>query len=313
MPIETAGVKQREKVPDQRMTRKITQRVAVVTGASAGVGKSTARMFAERGWHVIGTGRDPARTTAAEAEIRAAAVPGARIDFLRGDFDLMAEVNRVADEIARLTPKVDVLVNNAGGVRDRLIMTAEGNEAIFASNHLAPFLLTRQLMPLLKSAAAVSPPGAVRVLAVSSSGHEYSPPFDWDDLQTLTKYTPGRAYCRAKLANILFTRELTRRVAEDGITAQAMHPGDVASNFHSHADEVMRAHSKTQERVEPDEPAETLLWLATAPEAGVDGGRYFHRREEVAAAPQALDDEAARRLWEESEKLLARIGVQIAA
>jgi NAD(P)-dependent dehydrogenase (short-subunit alcohol dehydrogenase family) len=237
------------------MTREVSQRVAVVTGASAGVGKSTARMFAERGWHVIGIGRDPARSTAAEAEIRAAAASGARIDFLRGDFDLMTEVRRVADEITRITSRVDVLVNNAGGVRDRLIMTAEGNEAIFASNHLAPFLLTLELMPLLKNAATMNAPGAVRVLAVSSSGHEYSPLFDWDDLQSLTAYTPGLAYCRAKLANILFTRELTRRVAANGITAQAMHPGNVASNFHSHADEAMRAHSRTQERFEPDEPA----------------------------------------------------------
>lgn len=288
------------------MTLGTDRRVVVVTGASAGVGKSTARMFAGLGWHVIGTGRDPARTKAAEAEIRAAAAPGARIDFLRADFDLMSEVRRLAEEIAQRTSGVDVLVNNAGGVRDRLTMTAEGNEAIFASNHLAPFLLTRQLMPLLKNAAAARPPGSVRVLAVSSSGHEYSAPFDWDDLQTLTSYTPGRAYCRAKLANILFTRELARRVAGDGITAHAMHPGDVESNFHSHADAAMQAHSRTVERISPDEPAETLLWLATAPEVGEDSGRYFHRCEEVLAAPQSLDESAARRLWEESEKLLAR-------
>lgn len=289
------------------MNQQIPRRVVVVTGASSGIGKSTARMFAEQGWHVIGVGRDPARSAAAQAELRAAA-PEARVDFLRGDFDLMSEVRRVAGEIAGLTDRVDVLVNNAGGVRDSMARTAEGNEVTFAANHLAPFLLTRDLLPLLKAAAADSAPGAVRVIAVSSSGHEVSPPFDWVDLQTFDDYTTSRAYCRAKLANILFTRELARRLEGDGIVAQSMHPGRVDSNFASHGDEAMQSYFKTAELTGSDEPAETIVWLATAPEAGAPGGRYFHRCEEVAPAPHALDDQAARRLWEESEKLLERIG-----
>lgn len=280
----------------------------VITGASAGLGKATAAMFANKGWHVIGVGRDPARCAAAEAAIRAVADPAARIDFLRGDFDLMSEVRRVADEIRRRTRQLTILINNAGGVRDRLYLTAEGLEATFAANHLAPFLLTRELLPLLDATAAASPPGTVRVLGVSSSGHEACPGMNWDDLNMLDHFTTGGAYCQAKLANILFTRELNRRVAPHGIIAQCMHPGTIDSNFASHCDDMMKAYIGTLEKKPSEHAAKTLVWMATAPETGVDGGRYFHDLREVPAAAQALDDEAARRLWTESEKILVTLG-----
>jgi NAD(P)-dependent dehydrogenase (short-subunit alcohol dehydrogenase family) len=285
-----------------------TRRVAVVTGASAGIGLSTARMLAERGWHVIGTGRDPARSAAAEADIRAAASPEARVDFVRGDFNERADVKRVAAEITALAPRLDVLINNAGGVRDALYRTSEGLEATMAANHFAPFVLTRELLPLLKATAADSAPGAVRVIATSSSGHEYCQGMNWDDLNMFDSFTTGGVYCQAKLANILFTRELNRRLAADGIVAQSMHPGRVASNFGSHGDETMRAYMETNADTQPDEPAQTLAWLATDPEGGRDGGRYFHALAEVEAAPQARDDEAAARLWTETEAMLSRIG-----
>jgi NAD(P)-dependent dehydrogenase (short-subunit alcohol dehydrogenase family) len=283
-------------------------RTAVVTGASAGIGKATAVALVRIGWHVIGVGRDPARSTAAEAEIRAAAAAGARVDFVRADFTLMSEVRRAAHEIVQLTSRIDALINNAGGVRDRLVVTPEGNEATFAANHLAPFLLTRELMPVLKATARTQPPGSVRVIAVSSSGHEYCPRMNWDDLNLLGRFTTGGAYCQAKLANLLFTRELSRRAAADGIVAQSMHPGVIDSNFVAHADEVMRSHMQKQGGKPPEHAAETLVFLATSPEAGRNGGRYFHACQEVPAAPQALDDAAARRLWEESERLLAKLG-----
>src|SRR5580704_15803245 len=120
------------------------QRTAVVTGASAGIGKSTARMLAEDGWHVIGVGRNPAHCEEAEKEIRAAA-PGARIDFVQADFTSMADVVLAADSIKALTSRIDTLVNNAGGVRDKIYMTVDGLEATFAANHLSAFLLTREL------------------------------------------------------------------------------------------------------------------------------------------------------------------------
>lgn len=291
------------------MNQTIMRQVAVVTGASAGIGKATARMLAEQGWHVIGIGRDPDRSAAAETEIRGAATPGARIDFLRADFTDMADVRRIADEIAALTDRLDVLINNAGGVRDKRYVTKQGFEAMLAANHLAPFVLTRALLPLLSATAAASTPGTVRVIAVSSSGHQGCAGMHWDDLNMAEDFTTTGAYCQAKLANILFTRELARRVAGAGIVAQCMHPGRIASNFASHGDETMRSYMAGAETDTPDAPAKTLVWLATAPECGRDSGRYFHNLEEVQPAPQALDDDAARRLWTESERLLIQAGV----
>ncbi|MBY0421683.1 MAG: SDR family NAD(P)-dependent oxidoreductase, partial [Parvularculaceae bacterium] len=275
----------------------------VVTGASAGIGRATARTLAAAGWRVIGVGRDPARAAEAEAEIRA--VARAPFDMLRADLSLVSETKRVAADIAE---RVDVLFNNAGGVRDRRIVTSEGNEATFAANHLAPFILTERLLPQLRAAARTGEPGATRILAVSSTGHEYCKGTDWADLQMLRgAFTPGAAYCQAKLANILFTRELARRLAPEGIVAQAMHPGVVDSNFGAHGDAAMQAHMKSLSGAPPEEPAETLFWMATAAEAGAPGGRYFHQKAELLPSPVARDDDLARRLWTETERIAAAI------
>ncbi|MFI6361306.1 SDR family NAD(P)-dependent oxidoreductase [Nocardia sp. NPDC050630] len=290
------------------MTFEADRPVAVVTGASSGIGASTAEKLVARGWQVIGVGRDRQRCAAARTRIMAAVRDGGSFDMVRADFTSMMEVAHVAAEIASRTQRLAVLINNAGGVRDRRIITAAGTEATFATNHLAPFLLTRELMPLLRKSAAVLPPGSVRVLAVSSSAHRAAEGFDWADPQSLNDFHPATAYCRAKLANILFTRELARRAASDGIVAQAMHPGVVASNFAAHGDTAMQAHMAAADTVPPDEPAETLVWLATDPEGGRDGGRYFYRKTVETPAPVALDDVAAARLWTESERLLADLG-----
>lgn len=131
---------------------------------------------------------------------------------------------------------------------------------------------------------------------------------DFKDLQSLGGFQPAFAYGRAKLANILFIRELARRAEPEGIVAQVMHPGRVASNFASHGDEGMRAYMASADTVPPDEPAETLTWLATEPEGGHPGGRYFYQKAEETPAAAAQDDAAARRLWAESETLLAKLG-----
>lgn len=284
------------------------QQVVVVTGASAGIGKAAAEQFARTGWHVIGTGRNPEHSAEAEKDIGSVASAGARVDFLRGDFCEMSDVKRIAGEIAELTPRIHVLINNAGGVRDARYVSSEGLEATMAANHFAPFLLTRELLPILKATAAEAAPGTVRVIAVASEAHRSCQAIRWDDLCWGENYAPTGIYCQAKLCNVLFTRELDRRFAADGVIAQTMGPGVVLTNFASYGDDAMQAYLKDAPGATAEEAARTLLWLATSPECGVAGGRYFYELEEKPMTDLAKDPEAATRLWTESERILREIG-----
>jgi NAD(P)-dependent dehydrogenase (short-subunit alcohol dehydrogenase family) len=284
------------------------RRVAVVTGASSGVGKATAKALAGQGWHVIGIGRNPERTAAAEQEIRTAATSG-DVHMIRADLALMADAARAAGEIAALTDRIDVLVNNAGGMTDGFVVTPEGYEENFAGNHLGPFLLTQRLLPLLKRAAIDAPGGSVRIINVASDASEMIPGLNWDDLQLLTDFIPGRAYCQAKLANVLFARGLATRLADDGIIAHSVHPGTVDSNFASHADERTQADIATLETLTPEQGAETVIWLATAEEPGLSSGGYYHLRKPRTPNPLIDDQATIDRLWEESEKLVAQADV----
>lgn len=282
-------------------------RVAVVTGASAGIGKAAAKALAAAGWRVIGIGRNPARSAEALAEIRAHA-PGAQVDMLVADMALIAETRRVAGEVKALTDKVDVLLNNAGGIGKERVITAEGNEACFAGNHLGPFVLTHELLPLLRQAAATAAPGDVRIVGVSSSASDLSQGFDWNDLQMLEIHQSSPAYCNAKLANILFTRGLAKRLEGTGIVANVMHPGVVSTNFASYGDEQLQQIVATMEdvTVPAEEGADTLVWLATSAEGGQTSGGYFYQRALVPANPVAEDDAVVERLWRETEAIVAR-------
>lgn len=278
-------------------------RVAVVTGASSGIGKQIAKALATQGWRVIGTGRDEARMASAEAEIRAAA-PGAEVEFLRADLSLIADAERLAGEIAARTDRIDLLVNNAGGMCDRLVMTGEGLEENFAANHLGPFQLTDRLLPLLRGAAKEAPAGSVRILMTASNAGEYVPGLNLDDLQNLANYNPGTTYCYGKLANIMFARALGERLKDDGIVAHAVHPGRVDTNFGAAASDEAKAHINAPGALTEEQGADTLIWLATSPEGGQSTGLYWSERQ-----PKTRDnfeDEATlQRFWEESEKLVA--------
>ena len=281
----------------------------MITGASSGIGKSAAKALAAQGWRIIGLGRDADRCANALTQIRAAAVSGVQVNMIRADLSLLAEAERAAAEVKSLTSKIDVLINNAGGVASQLSMTAEGNEATFAANHLGPFLLTTRLLPQLRAAAATASPGAVRIICVSSIGHHNCPGIDWNDLQRTRNFTPGGAYTNAKLANVLFTLGLAKRLQSAGIVAHAMEPGVVLdSNFVSHADAAMQGYmaTLTNVAVSSDEAAQTLVWLALSPEAGRCSGGYYHRCKPAATSLAAQDQMAADRLWDESETLIAK-------
>ncbi len=283
--------------------------VAVITGASSGLGKEAAKALAGQGWHVIAVGRDAARTASAGAEIKAAAAQSGRVDILRADLSLLGDAERLAREIAGLTDRIDVLANNAGGMASGLVVTAEGNEANFTGNHLGPFLLTEKLLPLLRKAAADAPKGSVRIINTSSDASEMIPSINLDDMQNLDNFSVGVAYCGSKLANVLHARALGWRLADAGIVAHSFHPGTVASNFFADVSPETKAYTDTLDKMSEAEGADTLIWLATSPEGGASSGTYWYKREPRVPNPLFDDAEYIERFWKASEAQV--VGVKV--
>lgn len=282
------------------------KRVAVVTGASSGIGLETAKALAAQGWRVIGVGRDAGRCAAAEAELRAT---GGEAEMLRGDLSLLGDAQRLAREIAGKVERLDVLVNNAGGMAREKVMTAEGYEANFAANFVGPFVLTAELLPLMRKAAAGAPAGSVRIVNTASDGSEMIPTLNLEDMQNLDNWNPGAAYCSGKLANVLHARALATRLAEDGIVAHAVHPGTVESNFFSHTPDSVQQTYGEAPKLTNAQGADTLIWLATSAEGGQSSGGYWFERKERAANPVVEDEAFVDRFWEAAEKLAGRAGV----
>jgi NAD(P)-dependent dehydrogenase (short-subunit alcohol dehydrogenase family) len=278
--------------------------VAVVTGASSGIGRAAAIALAAQGWDIIGLGRDVQRIGEAKRDIEAAAGPDGHVNMIQADLSSMSDTARAAKEIAELAPRISVLANNAGGAAKAIALTPEGHEETFASNHLGPFLLTQLLLPQLRNAVAGSSPGKIRIINVSSLAHQMSRGFDWEDLQLSRSAEPMAAYGNAKLANIYFTHTLAQRLAGDGIVVHAMHPGAVDTNFIERAGEATQKHMRAMPLMSAEHAAETLVWLANADEPGHSSGGYFHQCAPMEISDVAKDDIAAERLWRESEALV---------
>ncbi|WP_298198396.1 SDR family NAD(P)-dependent oxidoreductase [Novosphingobium sp.] len=278
-------------------------KVALVTGASSGIGKHVAKALAADGWFVIGTGRSAERIQAAEAEIRAVAT-GPGFEMIAADLSEMRQALELARQVESMTDRIDLLVNNAGGMASGLVMTGEGLEANFAANHLGPFLLTCELLPLLRRTASGQAYGSVRILMTSSDASEMIPALDLDDLQGLANYNPGRAYCSGKLANVVFARALADRLDGDGIVAHAVHPGAVDSNFFAGASPETQARLKGLDKRSEAEGADTLVWLASADEAARSNGDYWHDRARRTPNPIVADRAVRDGLWTQSEALV---------
>lgn len=272
--------------------------VCVVTGASSGIGLETARGLARLGAAVVMVGRDPERLALAARDVGESA-RGGRVSSLRADLASLSEVRALAARVAEAHPQVHVLVNNAGVWNARRRLTADGHEETFAVNHLAPYLLTRLLLPSLEAA------GAARVVTVSSRLHERLRAFDFDDLTLERRYSGLSAYRRSKLANVMFASELARRLAGSGITSNSVHPGDVATRVVRSSrllqwglDTIARHFLAT-----PEQGARTSIHVASAPELEGVSGRYFARCRERRPSPVANDREACARLWDLSAEL----------
>lgn len=272
-------------------------RVYIVTGASAGIGQATALGLARMGATVVLVCRNRERAEVARSLIRATTGNDA-VDFVLADLSSQAEIHQLARDLLARYPQIHVLVNNAGVINRKRETTVDGIETVFAVNHLAYFLLTHLLLERLTSS------GSARIVNVASDAHRWGN-LDFDDLQNARKYRPFSVYGQSKLCNILFTRELARRVAGTGVMANCLHPGGVATGlgWNNGWWAVLIAKSLRPFFRTPEQGADTAIYLATSPEVEAVNGKYFYNRREIQPSPAAQDDAAAKQLWRISAEL----------
>ncbi|MGP1674075.1 MAG: SDR family NAD(P)-dependent oxidoreductase [Candidatus Limnocylindrales bacterium] len=280
-------------------TSSMTGKTVLITGGTGGIGKAAAIGLASMGARVGITGRDRARAAVAAAEIvRVSGNPA--VDVFVADLSSQAEVRRLADEVLAAYPRLDVLLNNVGGFWAHRHVTADGLEHTFALNHLAPFLLTSLLLDRLKASAPA------RVVTVSS-GAQSMGRIDFDDLMGERKYSGQDAYNQSKLANVMFTYELARRLEGTGVTATALHPGMTSTAFGAEDTArgwgpliaVMRLFMQSPER-----GADNSVYLASSPDAAGVSGKYFAGRKIKASHKSSQDAAITARLWQVSADLV---------
>jgi NAD(P)-dependent dehydrogenase (short-subunit alcohol dehydrogenase family) len=270
-------------------------KVCVVTGATAGIGRETAFALARMGATVVIVARDAAKSARTVDEIEAA-VANARVDVVLADFASLAAVRAAAAEIGRRYGALHVLVNNAGLANKLRTLSADGLELTLAVNHLAPFLLTRELMPLLRAGAPS------RIVTVASAAEAHGP-IDFDDLQSEKHYRGYLAYGKTKLANVMFTYELAARLAGSGVTANCLHPGAVATDLLRKLPWLLYA-LISPFLLTPEQGAATPVYLASSPQVeGVSGG-YYVKCNAARSSPRSYDAIARTRLWEVSEAMV---------
>ena len=274
-------------------------KVAVVTGANSGIGLATAKGLAEQGAHVVALCRNPARGEAAVAEIKAA-TGSKTVDLVLCDLGNLASVRTAAAELQERFPKIHVLVNNAGVMMPERKETHDGFEATFGVNHLGPYLLTRLLVDTLQASAPA------RVVNVSSTMHHIGR-VDFDDLdRTRRSYHGIAAYSDSKLANVLFSNELARRLEGTRVTSNAVHPGVIRSEINRDATGLAQKAVRMVRPLlaSPEKGASTSLHVATSPKTQAVSGKYFASRRKAYASRSSRDTKAQRRLWDVSAKLV---------
>ena len=272
-------------------------RLFIITGATSGIGLETARQLAGIGARLVLVGRDPARGTAAVDEIKRLA-PRAAVEIHYADLARMDQVRELGAKLAAL-PRIDVLINNAGAFFWRRQFTAYGLERTFALNHMSYFLLTA----LLRDRIVASAPA--RIVNVASDAHRGAT-LDFDDLMGERRYHGYAAYQRSKLANILFTRELARRLDGTGVTANCLHPGFVASRIGDNNGGLIGVGfglAKRLAALTPQQGAATSVYLASSPDVAGKTGGYYEKCAPATPSHAARDDAAALRLWQESARI----------
>ncbi len=263
----------------------------------SGIGEVAAVHLAGQGARIVFTARDQARAAATLAKLRQAG-PGIDHAVHMADLSRLSEMKRVGALLAA-EPRIDVLINNAGALFNRRGETDDGLEMTFALNHMNYFVVTNLLLARLKGT-----PGA-RIVSVASNAHRGAT-LDFADLQSKRSFTGFPVYSKSKLCNILFTRELARRLKGSGVTANCLHPGFVATRFGDQSGGIMRAViaiAKPLGAISPEEGAKTIIYLASSPDVTSISGEYFYQCKVTAPTKEAQNDETARRLWDVSAKL----------
>jgi NAD(P)-dependent dehydrogenase (short-subunit alcohol dehydrogenase family) len=276
-------------------------RSVLVTGATDGLGRAAATEFAARGATLTIVGRDRAKTEST-VELLRRTTGNSAVDCVIADLSVISGMRGVATEFRARGSRLDILVNNAGALFQRYVITADGLEMTFALNHLAYFVVTTELFDLLQNT-----PGA-RVVNTASSAHKLGR-LDLDQVAKRNGRAGFRAYCDSKLANVVFTRELARRLAPFGVTANCLHPKFVRSRFFAQSTALWAAAARSPLAAPfgrtPERAADTLVWLATSPEAASYSGEYFVDRAVARVSRRARDPDLASRLWTLSERLLS--------
>ena len=283
-------------------TRSMTGKTVLITGGTSGIGKAAAIALATMGARVGITGRDQARARLAAAEISRESGASA-VDVFVADMSSQTEVRRLADEVLAAYPRLDVLLNNVGGFWANRHVTADGLEHTFALNHLAPFLLTSLLLERLTASAPA------RVVTVSSAAQSMGR-IDFDDLMGERNYSGQSAYNQSKLANVMFTYELSKRLEGTGVTATAVHPGMTSTDFSAEDPalgilvRILRPFMQT-----PAQGADTPVYLASSPEVEGASGGYFVKRKTKRSHATSYDAATTGRLWQVSADL---VGIALA-
>jgi retinol dehydrogenase 12 len=273
----------------------------LITGASAGIGKAGALELGRRGWKVFVHARSAARGKPVLDELKQSA-PNADFALVTGDVSSMAEVKSLAEQVKAQTKTLDVLWNNAGLMINERKASVDGWEMTMAINHLAPFVLTRELLPLIEQTQG-------RIITTSSGAHMFGS-FNWDDwMDEKSTYSSFKAYGKSKLANILFTRELAHRVGAKSITAHCFHPGMVSTEFGRQRGEekqqsAMPKWLKSLIMISPEAGADTGVFLAEDPSARNSNGDFWVKRK-VRKTNRFVNDSDAAKLWELSEKAVS--------
>ena len=274
-------------------------KLVLITGATGGIGKETARALYAMGAHVVLVGRNPEKMEQVIAELSSQNPSGGKLEGMIADLSSLEEIRRLAAEFKQKYNRLDVLINNAGAYFNQRLESVDGFEMTFALNHLSYFYLTYLLLDLIKASAPA------RIINVSSGAHAMAK-LNFDNLQSEGLFLGWTAYGRSKLMNILFTRELCRRLLGTRVTANVLHPGFVATNFGHNGNGIGKWIIALTQRwaLTPEEGAQTSIYLASSPEVAGVSGAYFVDKKIAQPSKAAQDDEAAKRLWEVSLEMV---------